>query len=340
MMSSDLSDTNLQGSDFSNAYLMFGSLRKADASSTDFTDASLIHANISRTNFSAADLTNADLSSVTAIEADFQVARFTEAQVSEADFTGSILTDADFTDASAHSTTFEDVNAEDATFVRTELRDATLQGARLYQTVFSEVRINVNTEFGQKSIYQNPEMEFEQERTVWITDFKQRYDDTSRWEAAAWVYRRLRNLHEDNAMSERARDYHVRKEEAHRAEYRENGEWFQWSVYTLNRYLTKHGESLKHVVAWAIGIIVVCGLLYPFTGGLVTTNGTEQITAVSDLSPGVFARSFYYSMVTFTTLGYGTPAGTGAKLLVGLESLAGTLLVALFVFVLGRRVAR
>ena len=141
-------------------------------------------------------------------------------------------------------------------------------------------------------------------------------------------------------MSERARDFHVAKEEAHRRDYCENGEWFQWGVYTLNRYLTNHGESLKHVVAWSVGIIVACGLLYPFTGGIVTANGTNQVVTLSDLSLGVFAQSFYYSMVTFTTLGYGNPAGTGAKLLVGLESLAGTLLIALFVFVLGRRVAR
>lgn len=239
------------------------------------------------------------------------------------------MSNADFTDANARGATFDDANLEDATFIRTELRDANLRDTRLHQTLFSDTRINSNTDFGDTTAYEDPD-----------TELGEQYDDTSHWEAAAWVYRRLQDLHEENAISEKARDFHVRKEEAHRQEYRENGEWFQWGVYTLNRYLTNHGESLKHVVAWSVGIIVACGLLYPFTGGIVTANGTNQVATLSDLSLGVFAQSFYYSMVTFTTLGYGNPAGTGAKLLVGLESLAGTLLIALFVFVLGRRVAR
>jgi hypothetical protein len=53
-------------------------------------------------------------------------------------------------------------------------------------------------------------------------------------------------------------------------------------------------------------------------------------------------RGLSFSVVTFSTIGYGDPypVGTGAKLLVGIESLGGALLIALFVFVLGRQVAR
>jgi voltage-gated potassium channel Kch len=51
--------------------------------------------------------------------------------------------------------------------------------------------------------------------------------------------------------------------------------------------------------------------------------------------------NLYFSVVTFTTLGYGDirPIGTTARFLAGLESFVGALMVALVVFVLGRRVS-
>ncbi|MFB6176932.1 MAG: ion channel [Halobaculum sp.] len=46
--------------------------------------------------------------------------------------------------------------------------------------------------------------------------------------------------------------------------------------------------------------------------------------------------------ITFSTIGYGNlaPHGFWSQLFVGIESLAGAVLVALFIFVLGRRTAR
>lgn len=349
LVKADLSNSNFALADFSDTNLMYANLSNGDFSNADFTQSDLYSVTAKDTHLNSANFENAvlsfgefkesiaifsDFSSSKVIKADFsgvQMLRtdFSNTVMEETDFTEGYLRSVNFTDADIRGSTFAKAYLEDATFARADLRNADLRSSRLYQTLFSDTRINSNTDFGEKSAYEDPD-----------TELGENYENTSRWEAAAWVYRRLQDLHEENAMSERARDFHVRKEEAHRQEYRENGEWFQWGVYTLNRYLTNHGESLKHVVAWSVGIIVACGLLYPFTGGIETANGTNQVAALSDLSLDLFAQSFYYSMVTFTTLGYGNPAGTGAKLLVGLESLAGTLLIALFVFVLGRRVAR
>lgn len=103
---------------------------------------------------------------------------------------------------------------------------------------------------------------------------------------------------------------------------------------------------MKHVVAWSIGVILACALAYSFAGGLVDAGGVISFSALPELTAatlgGLFLRSLYFSTVTFTTLGYGDyhPVGPTAKALAGAESLAGALLVALFVFVLGRRVAR
>jgi hypothetical protein len=261
---------------------------------------------------------------------------FSESDVSESSFYKSKLQDVDFSEAEARNTTFTGANLEDAIFQQVELRGSTFRKSRLYQTLFSDTRINSNTDFGEKSAYEDPD-----------TELGEDYKDTSRWEAASWVYRRLRDLHEENAMSEKAREYHVRKEEAQRQAYRAEDQFFQWFVHTLNLALTRHGESLKRIVAWSLGVILTSAFFYPFFGGI--RDASNEVHSVWSTSPGafwelfpLFARSLYFSVVTFTTLGYGDyqPVGPFSKALAGAESLAGALLVALFVFVLGRRVAR
>jgi hypothetical protein len=54
-----------------------------------------------------------------------------------------------------------------------------------------------------------------------------------------------------------------------------------------------------------------------------------------------FLQGLYFSIITFTTIGYGDlyPTGTLSKTLVGIESLAGAIFIALFIFVLGRQAA-
>ncbi len=264
-----------------------------------------------------------------------QNSQFGQTDISGSDFNNGEFQKTNFTNSNARGATFDGANLEDATFDGTELRDASLKNTRLYQTLFSDTRINSNTDFGDKSAYEDPD-----------TDLGENYEDTSRFEAAAWVYRRLQDLHEENAMSEKAREYHIRKEEAKRQEYRKNGEWFKWGVHTANYHLTEHGENLWQVAKWS-GITIGAGtVLYPLLGGLANAEGTHNIWSLSDPSAWdvalLFARSLYFSTVTFTTLGYGDyhPVGPTAKALAGVESLAGALLVALFVFVLGRRVAR
>jgi len=121
----------------------------------------------------------------------------------------------------------------------------------------------------------------------------------------------------------------------------------RWSVPTLSGGLTRHGESLQRIVALSLGVVTLSALLYPFVGGFGSNNSGAvfELTAgdllTSEAAP-TLARSLYFSVITFSTIGYGDlyPLGTGSRILVGLESLAGAVLVALFIFVLGCRTAR
>lgn len=182
----------------------------------------------------------------------------------------------------------EDAQFEDGT----DLRGADLSGARLYQTAFRDVRINDETTFGvnEGRFGEKCRYEYDPNTGVSINENK------SRLEAAAWTYRRLESLFEENAMVERARDAHIRKEETQRAYYnkqvedddRPRSHWLkslgQYAVSTLNWHLHRHGESLRQLLKMSALLILGCGVLYPFVGGINSTQsgGPYRITSLTE----------------------------------------------------------
>jgi len=104
---------------------------------------------------------------------------------------------------------------------------------------------------------------------------------------------------------------------------------------TLTNVFTRYGDSPWRVVGWSGAVIVASTILLQVaTKGVKTCSECESVTDLSQL--------LYFSVVTFTTLGYGDyqPAGAWAQRIAGVESLVGALLVALLVAVLGRRATR
>lgn len=113
---------------------------------------------------------------------------------------------------------------------------------------------------------------------------------------------------------------------------------------------TEKGESISRIFGSAAILILACGICYPLVGGIGSSStGTVYSIPLTEFhriasldSAATLLQGIYFSVITFTTIGYGDlyPIGAGSKLLVGFESLSGAILIALFVFVLGRRVAR
>jgi Ion channel. len=252
----------------------------------------------------------------------------------------------------------EDAQLEDGT----DLRGADLSGARLYQTAFRDVRINGETIFGIEDVEKpgnSCRYEYDQNTGVSVNE------DVPRLRAAVWTHRRLESLFEENAMDQRARNAHIRKEEAQRAYHAEQVEddgwidevreppdgWLrslgEYAVLTANWHLHRHGESLRRLLGISGLLIFFCGIVYAGAGiGRNTPESTYRITPTDLTNPVAMLvdllNGLYFSVITFSTIGYGDfyPASPLSRLLVGIESLAGALFIALFVFVIGRRVAR
>jgi hypothetical protein len=168
-------------------------------------------------------------------------------------------------------------------------------------------------------------------------------------------------LFEANAMNERARNAHIRKEEAHRAEFEQQIQddsrssntrlksLGQYVAASFNWYVHRHGESVKRLLGVSGLLVFLCGIAYAGAGVARRSTETEtmyRLTRADLVDPGAMLidllNAWYFSVITFSTIGYGDfyPASPVSRLLVGIESLAGAIFIALFVFVLGRRVAR
>lgn len=331
-------DADLKEVDFTNAKLSKADFTDANLKKIDFTDADL-----SRANFTDVYLLDSDF-----IDADISDVDFTDTKFRSVDFTDADLQDADLSDADAREASFRHANLQNIMLTRADCRGTTFTNAYLYETVFADTQINSTTTF-----YDSPNSQpiciYEEDSST----VDRLPDDVQPLEAARWVYRRLETLHEANALSEEARQFHISKEEAERRLYRK---WFldgdyrtfgPWSVKTFMWYVTKHGESVARVFFWWAIVILTAGTLFSLSGGVKNTIGTHYaITSPAELGTIAGLKEFlwnmYFSVTTFSTVMDGglAPVGPWTRVVVAGESLAGIVLTALFVFILGRRTAR
>ena len=95
---------------------------------------------------------------------------------------------------------------------------------------------------------------------------------------------------------------------------------------TLGKYWT----PLVNVILWSISIIFFCAGLLKITGSLLYNY--QKVTPT-------FWDSLYFSIVSFTTLGYGDYHAVGfMRFVVGLESFAGVILMALFGLIMAKKI--
>ncbi|MFB6139267.1 MAG: pentapeptide repeat-containing protein [Halosimplex sp.] len=270
-------------------------------------------------------------------ESHLVTADFTDATLTGADLSGADLRRATFRDVNAHGASFERANVEDAVFAFADLRGADFRDTRLYRAVFTDVRVNNDTDFGESVVY---EADFEEGADGG--------DPLAVVESATWTYREIQRIFEENANPRRVQRYFLRE-----MDLRRRAAWRRRNYLAIlraegARWIMRYGISPWRVMAASALLILVCGLLFPVTGGIVETGDGSPITYAiydpADPHPPwagrVFLKSLYFSVVTFATLGYGDiqPVGGVARAIAGVESLFGSLLLALLVFVLTWRI--
>jgi len=266
-------------------------------------------------------------------------AEFNQAELQGASFAAADLREANFDNADAADVSFQGANLEDASMVECDVRGANFCDVRLDQAVFRNARIGRETAFGDRTIY---------EQELGATETAR---ETA--QAAIWTYHQIRGLHQDNALPIEARQYELAEKDVRRRADWIGGRYVAALRGEASRWITGYGMSPWRVLVTAGVVVLLSAVLYPTTGGLVETvaNGGESESITWSVeepveNPAFFVgtvlfRSLYFSVVTFTTLGYGDirPVGDVARTLAGVEAVLGQALLALLVFVLSRRIS-
>lgn len=260
---------------------------------------------------------------------------FSDANVTDADLSDTDLRKTTFTDATARGTDFQRANFERADVTDADLRGADLQRARLDGTSLDNSRITPNTDFGDEVVYE--------------TEMRRADDEFTRensLETATRTYGKLEGLSQANSLTAQASHYYRKSKDVRRR--------FNWTednhvkavVAEASRLFTGYGNRPWRVILTSLAVIVLSGLAYPLVGGLRRTAGPsgpfDDVDSLARASFGetgvLLAHSVYFSIVTFTTLGYGNlePATVVGQYVAGAEALLGTVLLALLVGVLTR----
>lgn len=263
-------------------------------------------------------------------------ADFTGAIVRGTDFSGADLRRATFRNADARGAVFDRANVEDTEFIYTDLQGASLLNAKLDRTLFTGTRVNRRTAFGEQVVYEAG-LDKHMDRDRFVVES----------EAAIWTYQEIQRLLAKNALPALSETYYLREMDLRRRAAWRTHHYARALKLEGSRWVMRYGTDPWNVVGSSLVIILICALLYPFTGGIMETAGREvlnyELRNLTEISPrrllAVFLTSLYFSVITFGTLGYGDiqPVGGWARALASVESLLGALLLALLVYVLARQ---
>ncbi len=145
------------------------------------------------------------------------------------------------------------------------------------------------------------------------------------------IYRYGKVAKTDQGDVDAAGNYCYLERSEHNAAARAARRWAPWPrlEWVVGKLLLGYGEKPLRPLGWAVGTIMFFAWLFWILGA-VAPGGSS------------FGDCLYFSVVTFTTLGYGDlhPNPGNPRLLAGAEAVLGVALMSLFLVVLARKFIR
>ena len=155
------------------------------------------------------------------------------------------------------------------------------------------------------------------------------------------TYRRLKHTHTNEGDYNRAGEFHIHEMRMKHHRYRlQQGASVKWKLFWNSFYNIScgYGERPKQLVLNALLIILLFTGLFHASDGVAHSNSDDAEFAAYDPT---IDECLYFSVVTFTTLGYGDYSPKDDyRFFAALEAFTGAFTIALSVLVFGRKMMR
>lgn len=309
----DLSHKNLQSADLRRASLDGSNLRGADLRSADLSGAELKSAELFGANCAGAVLSRVNLERAFLIDSNL-----TKAYLNGANLTGAHLSGANLSGARLNSAQLTAADLSNANLADADLRGANLEGCDLSYANLKGADLSAANLSGAillSADFENAE----------ITEVK--FDETE-------TCKDIRiNSANGNAMFKR-----FAQDQAYIEEYKINSPF----RYFLWKYSSGCGRSLTLWVFWCIVIAIGFSLIFHLHLGGSESFLLSELAKDPDYDPQNWAPMLYYSVVTFTTLGFGdiVPRTQEAAWWIMAEVVMGYFMLGGLVTILATKIAR
>lgn len=245
-------------------------------------------------------------------------------------FEGANLKHSTFQDGKVHDCYFEGANLSHAEFQNAtlnncgfqeaDLQGANLQSAKIIACSFVDATIKdmttANAVVDQKSEF-GKELKSEKE---------------DNYHFASIEYKQIKQMYKNSSLHNLADQYHYREMVAKRKVHAITNP-ARWLNYIFGDLLSKYGTSFVRVLVASAIVVLICAVLFTTNASLLFHN--------QPVDHAYFMNSLYFSLVTFTTVGYGDFHAVGAlRFLAAFEAFAGAALMALFTVIVARSIIR
>ncbi|MCY4177303.1 MAG: ion channel [Endozoicomonadaceae bacterium] len=248
-----------------------------------------------------------------------------------ADLTGVNLKRASLVDAHLYKVNFTNACLLKAKLDNANLNSANFEGADLLGISLKNAKFE-HVRWG-KHLHQEVVISQKKQEKIPANTVKQMHEE------AEEICRYLRKECERNGLSYDAGKFFYKEMYFHR---------FTLPLFSWRRFISwfidnlcGYGEKPVRLISFSIMFITLCALGYFFTGvddGGIIVGYESRYTLMENFWQ--FAESLYFSIVTFTTLGYGdiVPIGAG-RLIAAMEAFVGSFAIALYVVVFVRKMS-
>jgi len=234
---------------------------------------------------------------------------FEEGKIHDCFFENADLSHSEFKNSTINSTSFAESDCTGANFHGAKLINCGFIDADINDMVVDSVIVDQKTTFGDK--------------------LKSEKDES--YHFASIQHKQIKQMYKNSSLHGQA-DWHHYREMVTKRKILLRSHPQRWISYLFGDLLCKYGTSFVRVLAWSLVVILLSAFLHSFNNSLLFHNRPID---------GTFWDALYFSIVTFTTLGYGDfHAVENMRFVAAGEGFAGSALMALFTVIVARNVIR